>query len=410
MNEKDMTVPEKPPADAVDADGAAGAPVQPLQRANMEGLGEYVAPSTPEETAVAAIWCRAFNIDEIGVNDDFFDLQGDSLIGVTIAEAISADFNIDFQPSLLITHVTVAAMADFLAREPGSEDSDGGSAALPPHLVPVRSKGSLPPVFLIHGLFGIFFPNRDFLDALDPEQPVYFLQAIGFMGEAEPPGSVAEMATAYLDAIRQCKPEGPLNIAAFCAGSLIAVEMGQQLADAGDPPNPLVLVDPPMPYALKRSHVPLWARMSYRRVRDFPKWLLSATLGRAGLLGAKGAPDAEFKKKLSRLPGGTEDGEKFFTPAARKAHDMLEHALTVYKPRPYAGHVEVITSRSRLPMFEDESLPWPRMLSDFRVHVGVEKHSELFTGEIASMARVLQQCLLNGEDGGNGSAPAPSSS
>jgi hypothetical protein len=50
------------------------------------------------------------------------------------------------------------------------------------------------------------------------------------------------------------------------------------------------------------------------------------------------------------------------------------------------------------------------MLSDFRVHVGVEKHSELFTGEIASMARVLQQCLLNGEDGGNGSAPAPSSS
>ncbi len=285
-------------------DEAAATPAVQVERAAFDGLAEYVAPATPAEKAVTTIWRRAFNIDKVGINDDFFDLQGDSLIAVTIAAAVSADFEVDFQPSLIITYATVAAIAEFVEQESGKHGSDSDSASLPAHLVPVRTNGNLQPVFLIHGLFGIFFPNRDFLEALDAEQPVYFLQAIGFMGEAEPPRTVEEIAATYLRAIRQCQPHGPLNIAAFCAGSLIGVEMGHQLGDAGDPPHHLVLVDPPMPYALKRGAVPVWARLAFRRVRDFPEWLARSTLGRAGLLGAEGAPDAEFKKRLSRLPGG----------------------------------------------------------------------------------------------------------
>ncbi|MCZ6638004.1 MAG: thioesterase domain-containing protein [Alphaproteobacteria bacterium] len=377
-------------------DGAAGARGDPVQRADFDGLAEYVAPATEAQEAVAEIWRRAFNIDEVGIDDDFFDLQGDSLVAVTIATALSADFEVDFQPSLMITYATVAAIAEFVDGVEGSQGSDASSPSLPSHLVPVRAKGNLAPVFLVHGLFGIFFPNRDFLDALDPEQPVYFLQAIGFMGEAEPPGTVEEIAATYVRAVRLCQPHGPLNIAAFCAGSLIGVEMGHQLRAAGDPPNPLVLIDPPMPYSLKRSPWPLWVRMTFRRVRDFPKWFLRATLGRAGLLGAGGAPDADFKKRLNRLPGAVEGGEKFGTPAAKKAHDSLEYAITIYHPRPYEGRVEVITSRERFGLYEDENLPWPRLLSDFTVHVGVENHAAMFTGEIASMARILQKCLATG--------------
>ena len=399
MDDRDMTVRQEPPGDE-----AAGTPDVPVKRAAFDGLAEYVAPATPAEKAVAAIWRRAFVIDEVGIDDDFFDLQGDSLVAVTIAAEVSADFKIDFQPSLIITYATVAAIAEFVDRESGSQGSDAGS--LPAHLVPVRTSGNLQPVFLIHGLFGIFFPNRTFLDALDPEQPVYFLQAIGFMGEGKPPRTVEEIAAAYRATIRKCQPDGPLKIAAFCAGSLIAVEIAHQLTDAGDPPNSLVLVDPPMPYALKRGSGPVWARMAFRRVRDFPEWLVRSTLGRAGLLGAEGAPDAEFKKKLGRLPGGAEGGAKFATQAAKKAHDSLEHALMIYSPRTYGGPVAVITSRSRLFMFEDEDLPWPRMLRNFQVHVGVENHSELFTSEIASMARTLQQCLSTGRQEDDAASPS----
>ena len=216
------------------------------------------------------------------------------------------------------------------------------------------------------------------------------------MGEAEPPRTIEEIAAAYLRAARQCQPQGPLNIAAFCAGSLIGVEMGHQLREAGDQLDHLILVDPPMPYALKRGSVPLWARLAFRRAWGFPKWLLRATLGRTGLLGAGGTPDAEFKKRLDRLRGSAEVEEKFSTPAAKKAHVALEHAFMIYRPQPYGARVEVITSRERLGMYEDPNLPWPRLLSDFTVHIGVEEHIELFTGEIASMACALQKCLSTG--------------
>ena len=96
------------------------------------------------------------------------------------------------------------------------------------------------------------------------------------------------------------------------------------------------------------------------------------------------------------MPGVVEGGEKFGTPAAKKAHDSLEHAIMIHHPRPYEGRVEVITSRERFGLYEDENLPWPRLLSDFTVHVGVENHAAMFTGEIASMARILQKCLATG--------------
>ena len=375
---------------APDSKIEAGVSAVPITRASLPGLGPLIAPRTAAESAMADIWRPAFNIDELGVEDDFFDLQGDSLIATTIATEVSTRFEVDFQPSLIVTYPTAASMAAYVEAQPAN------AARLPTHLVPVRTAGNLPPLFLIHGLFGIFFPNQDFLDALDPEQPVYFLQAIGFLGEADPPKTVEDIAAAYLKAIRLCQPQGRLNIAAFCAGSLIAIEIGHQLNRAGDAPNPLILVDPPMPYALKRSKVPLWARMAFRRVRDFPEWLLRNTLGRTGLLGSRWAPDAEFQKRLRRLPGDRESLEKFATPAAKEAHDALEHALITYKPEPYAGRAEVITSRTRMYLFEDESLPWRRLLGDFGAHVGVEDHTQLFGKEIASMGRALQACLAAG--------------
>jgi non-ribosomal peptide synthase protein (TIGR01720 family) len=44
----------------------------------------YVAPRTPMETTLASIWCEVLRLDQVGAEDNFFDLGGDSIQSIRI--------------------------------------------------------------------------------------------------------------------------------------------------------------------------------------------------------------------------------------------------------------------------------------------------------------------------------------
>ncbi len=47
------------------------------------------APSTREEEVLASIWSTLLGIPEVGVDDDFFELGGDSLLAAEMAERVA---------------------------------------------------------------------------------------------------------------------------------------------------------------------------------------------------------------------------------------------------------------------------------------------------------------------------------
>jgi non-ribosomal peptide synthetase component F len=79
-----------------------------------EGLAErrsgLVAPRTDTEATLAAIWRDVLGIDEVGVEDNFFDLGGDSILGVQIASTASRA-GLPIGPRDLFEHQTVAELA-----------------------------------------------------------------------------------------------------------------------------------------------------------------------------------------------------------------------------------------------------------------------------------------------------------
>ncbi|MCP3390761.1 amino acid adenylation domain-containing protein [Bradyrhizobium sp. CCGB12] len=72
---------------------------------------EHVAPRTPAEAALAAIWADLLRQPKIGVTDNFFELGGDSLIAVQLVSRIKRDLGHDLPLNRLFEMTTVETMA-----------------------------------------------------------------------------------------------------------------------------------------------------------------------------------------------------------------------------------------------------------------------------------------------------------
>ena len=78
---------------------------------------EYVAPESEIEQELCAIWSDHLGIRNVGVNDNFMELGGNSIIGTQILNRIQQKYPIDIQISTFIKMPTVAQQAEFIDEE-----------------------------------------------------------------------------------------------------------------------------------------------------------------------------------------------------------------------------------------------------------------------------------------------------
>ncbi|QIO34958.1 non-ribosomal peptide synthetase [Bradyrhizobium sp. 1(2017)] len=90
----------------------------------------HVAPRTPAEAALAAIWADLLRQPNIGVTDNFFELGGDSLIAVQLVSRIKRDLGHDLPLNRLFEMTTVETMAAALGLESETEKRSGDIAAM----------------------------------------------------------------------------------------------------------------------------------------------------------------------------------------------------------------------------------------------------------------------------------------
>ena len=76
----------------------------------------YVAPQTKIERTIAAIWQQALHVDTVGVDDNFFDLGGHSLLMVQVHSKLRAAFEKEVSMVDLFKHPTIKAMAKHLGQ------------------------------------------------------------------------------------------------------------------------------------------------------------------------------------------------------------------------------------------------------------------------------------------------------
>jgi thioesterase domain-containing protein len=185
------------------------------------------------EAEVASCWEAVLGVGPIDAGDDFFTLGGSSLPALRMIADLETRLGLTLPLAALVDGATVARVARAL--------TPIGATPLP-SLVRFRpGHAGRPPLVCVHPAGGSALCYLELARRLPPDQPVF-----GFEEPASLRGddlTVEARAATYLSGLGAWPAQGPVHLAGYSFGGLIALEMARQLAAAGRDPGLVVLID-----------------------------------------------------------------------------------------------------------------------------------------------------------------------
>ncbi|MER6900175.1 amino acid adenylation domain-containing protein, partial [Amycolatopsis sp. NPDC000740] len=129
-----------------------------LPEPEISASAQYVAPRDEREQLVTDVWAEVLGLERVGVEDDFFALGGDSLLGIRVVARLRAELGADVPARLVFTAPTPALLAAQLP-----------AASAPQEAIPLLPRGDGP----FEAPLSFAQQRLWFLDEFDPGSTEY---------------------------------------------------------------------------------------------------------------------------------------------------------------------------------------------------------------------------------------------
>jgi thioesterase domain-containing protein len=246
-------------------------------------------------------------------------------------------------------------------------------------LVPVQPAGTKPPLFFVHGMYGVMPLGGIFVRVLGSDQPLYAIHANGIDRREPTIADFDGMVAAYIAQIEQVRPAGPLRLGGMCTGCMVVVEMARRLREKNRRMGPVILADPPpMPIGYRKEiqandlRQPHIARQMYEQAEELLK--------------------AYASRPYNTMPFDHRDSQQLHAAVLAGVASLT--AVAKYVPRPFSGFAELIVSAKYALRFFHPQMPWHTLLRGPRiVHVLPWEHRDMFQAGREEVARLLKFML-----------------
>lgn len=84
-------------------------------------------PESPIEKSLAEIWCHVFNIEKVSIDDDYFELGGDSLVATKLTGIIREKIQAELSLTDIFEKTTIAELAEYITEIKDREDLNSGN-------------------------------------------------------------------------------------------------------------------------------------------------------------------------------------------------------------------------------------------------------------------------------------------
>ena len=314
-------------------------------------------------TAVSTVFRDVLGLSSIDPTANFFDLGGTSRQSMTILRRLRNELRRPVPVDAFLAAPTVEGLAAELRRP--AQAGEGFPVMRP-------GDGTEPPLYLVHGVYGDVDGYRGLCEHLDTRSTVRGIEGslIDDDGRAK---TVPEIAAEHVAALQEFQPDGPLRLAGFSFGGLVAFEMARLLAEAGRAPEHLALLDVRPPKGSLTRFEGLLRKAS-TLVALFIPLFHDRTLGQALL-------DRFRKSSL---------------PSDRAALQGGVAVYDDYRWRRYDGRVTYFRARVRLPVIMCLMFAWRRVAPQLRVVDVPGEHDDLLDAKHAPRLAERVSAALKG--------------
>ena len=320
------------------------------------------------------IWRRLLGTASFGIDDDFFEIGGDSLLATEMLLEVERLTGRPY-PQSDLSSLTIRRICTVVTS--GLARGDG-------LVTPVKSGGGIP-LFFCHGDYltrGIYAHK---LAALLPaNQPVFLLHCPVDRARGS---SIEQVASAYLEEVLRAAPRSPVFVGGYCNGGLVAWHLAHLLRSRGVDVVGLLLVETLSLNA--RPGMRALARMLAAAARVAPKRAGSYLRHRAMRL------VWIWRRRLARL-AAFEYGANVLLFARRRAPDILDQALLAsmaqYLPKPLDVEVSCLLAEHGR-NFDTKSRFWRTLASEVQEVRVPGTHHTAVVSERQALATALSRAM-----------------
>jgi len=348
-----------------------------LDRCDLALSSAFAPPDGDTQRRLLSIWENVLEIRGLGVDDDFFDIDGRSLSAVTLFTEIEHVFGKAPPVSILLNCPTIRKLATRLEELP-----------TPAHdslLMSVRPQGRLAPLFFPHAAWGNVLFVRRLLPFLHPDRPVFAIQARGLREGETPHRNFASMAADYVSQIQTFQPKGPYYLAGNCAGALIAFEMAQRLRALGEEVRAVVMVDPE-----NNPHAVPWLHWRNPDAWHMGPWKFVVRLA--------WAVRHRFRRMYQRFTIGLPVRSiTVITGPERERreaiHSGVKAAVLAFRPRPYDGKLTIVCCANRLKSLSNPITGWPSLSRQVEFVEAGGSHDDVFDAALPEVGATIERVI-----------------
>jgi amino acid adenylation domain-containing protein len=357
-----------------------------------------VGAGTTLELTLQAIWKRILGVPGVGLDDDFFEIGGHSLLAARMVDELERDTGYRLPLAMLFEVSTIRTLIPRLLTDAYPQQA--------PRIREVqRGAAGRTPFFMLTGdLTGGGFYCRGVAAALDADQPLYAITP-ATPDTAAPRTTVEGMAAAHLEDVRRIQQAGPYRLGGYCVGGLVAYEMARQLRTEGEEVELLLLVDPgdPGAHGWLAHHLAQVAsrmttyddsaqlsRLAYlkQRTRSITAMPWSRRLATVAAYPVRLAR-RYFRRPAATLPTAGADAASG-TPASSSNARTMEHhsrAQHAYRHHRYAARTDILVSAHDGRPPGEQLAAWQRIAPASVLHQSSAGHSEVVFTHLPQLLR-----------------------
>ena len=328
------------------------------------------------------IWCLQFNNEELTLDDNYFELGGDSLMAIGMIVEIEQAFG----NLIPISHLINSPTPRKLIKKMGlTKDAASGSAtdedvqAYADWVIPLKeTTSSEPPLFLIHGADGSVLFYREFANRLKTDRSIYGIES-PFLQDTDHviPETVEEIAAAYIEQILQVQSASPFFLAGYSFGGVIALEIAQQLESRGLRAEMTLLYDVPNPELLEHNSAIDRLKSFWRNQESTSTITKSLQLTKRIGQAVQDRATVELENRLAKRMSNDDVAGGFWRHKKCREHHMAveEH----YKPQTFGMPLSLVVATGNSSKFRtDETLGWSGVAANLNRIEVPGSHLELF--------------------------------